>query len=242
MRLPIGMIALVFLAPAPVMAASAPPAAPPAQEAPVDELDEVLVEGRRNRVPPTSWDYYQQSFDFLARLVGQFAVAGQVDLGAQGNSKDLRKVTGRALCLGFGAAPGVQCEMSVRWPETRGLDGEEIPGGVSALNPAVLLFGYEPVTGISHVVVDNKGIADVAVGQLASPNTMVSRSKCVGIPGNCERTVRITAEPDLKTIRMNIDLAIEDRKAVSYQFVLQREAGTKSVVHGRKQEKEKKKK
>jgi hypothetical protein len=252
MGLPNRLITLVLMAPALVAMAAAPsvppaPATtagsrPPAQEQRLDELDEVLVEGRRNRERARSWDDYQQPFDFLATLVGQFVVEGQVDLHAQGNNEDLRKVSGRANCLGFGSAPGVQCELTVRWPETSGPGGEEIPGGVSALDPAVLLFGFDPATpGISHVMLDNKGIADTAVGRMTSPNTMMSRSKCVGIPGNCERTVRITVEPDLKTIRMHVDLAIDQQKSVRFLFVMNRVPGSVAVVYGRKQEKEKKK-
>jgi hypothetical protein len=212
------------------------------QVQPVQELDEVIVEGRRVRKKRPSWDDYQQPFNFLARLVGQFVIEGSVDLHGQGNPEDLRRVAGRAHCIGFGSAPGVQCELNVLWPETRGAGGEEIPGGVSTLDPAVLLFGFEPVVpGISHVFLDNKGVADTAVGEMTSPNTMLSRSMCVGIPGNCERTVRITAEPDLSTVRMDIDLALDQQKSVSFAFVMQRMPDTSSVVYGRKQPREKKK-
>lgn len=212
------------------------------QLVPDQELDEVIVEGRRVGEKRPSWDDYQQPFNFLARLVGQFIIEGSVDLSGQGNPEYLRKVAGRAHCVGFGSAPGVQCELNVQWPETRGVNGEEIPGGVSTLSPAILLFGFEPaLPGISHVFLDNKGVADTAVGAMTSPNTMVSRSKCIGMPGNCERMVRITAEPDLGTIRMNIDLAVDEQKSVSFAFVLQRLPETGSVVYGRKQPREKKK-
>jgi hypothetical protein len=226
-----------------VMPADAPAVRDPAQQVqPEQELDEVIVEGRRVGEKRPSWDDYQQPFNFLARLVGQFIVEGSVDLRGQGNPEHLRKVAGRAHCVGFGSAPGVQCELNVQWPETRGTNGEEIPGGISTLNPAILLFGFEPaLPGISHVFLDNKGVADTAVGAMTSPNTMLSRSKCVGIPGNCERRVRITAEPDLGTIRMNIELAVDEQKSVSFAFVLQRLPETGSVVYGRKQPREKKK-
>jgi hypothetical protein len=244
MSLPSRLVALVLMVPAPVIAASAPAAPSPAlpadsQRAPaasLEELDEVLVEGRRIRVPPKSWDDYQQPFNFLARLVGRFDIEGYVDLHAQGNKEDLRKVRGQANCLGFGSAPGVQCELTARWPQTTGPDGEEVPGGVSTLDPAVLLFGLDPATpGISHVVVDNRGIADTAVGRMISPNAMLSRSRCVAEPANCERTARISIEPDFKIIRMNIDLAIDQQKSVSFVFVMNRVPGSAAVVYGRKQ-------
>src|SRR5688572_29809952 len=127
MGLPSALIVLVLMAPAPLLAANAPgssQAPQPPRTLQDDELDEVFVEGRRNRDRPRSWDDYQQPFNFLARLVGQYVVAGQVDLHAQGKTEDLRTVSGRATCLGFGAAPGVQCELNLQWPETRGPGGE----------------------------------------------------------------------------------------------------------------------
>lgn len=238
-----GVTALALATSGLVMAADAPAARNPAPQAqPVEELDEVLVEGRRIRKKRPSWDDYQQNFNFLARLVGQFVIQGSVDLHGQGNPEDLRRVAGRAHCIGFGSAPGVQCELNVRWPETRGASGEEIPGGVSTLDPAVLLLGFEPAApGISHVFLDNKGVADIAVGKMASPDTMLSRSKCLGIQGNCERTVRITAEPDLRAVRMNIDLAVDQQRLVGFAFVMQRVPDTGSVVYGRKQPRDEKK-
>jgi hypothetical protein len=250
-RRKVALAALALTACGPLMAAGAipQPAAVPhpvekqaPQEQPSEQLDEVLVEGQRKRDRPRSWDDYQQPFNFLSHLVGQFVVDGQVDLHAQGNSEDLRKVAGRINCVGFGSAPGVQCELNVRWPETRGPDGVEIPGGVSTLDPAVLLFGFEPsAPGVSYVTVDNRGVMDTAVGRMTSPNTMLARAKCVAVPGDCERIARMTVEPDLNTIRMNIDLAIDQRKSVSFAFVMNRVAGSASVVYGRKQQKEKKK-
>jgi len=235
--------ALALAASGLVMAADAPAARNPApQVQSVEELDEVLVEGRRIRKKRPSWDDYQQNFSFLARLVGRFVIEGNVDLHGQGNPEDLRQVAGQAHCIGFGSAPGVQCELNVRWPETRGARGEEIPGGVTTLDPAVLLLGFEPAApGISHVLLDNRGVADTAMGKMATPNTMLSRSKCLGIPGNCERTVRITAEPDLTTVRMNIDLALDQQKLVGFAFTLQRVPDTGAVVYGRKQPRERKK-
>jgi hypothetical protein len=195
----------------------------------------VLVEGQRSRPKRPSFRQYQQPFNFLARLVGRFVIEGHVDLHGQGKREDLRKVSGRAECVGFGSAPGVQCELKVRWPDSTGPDGEAIPGGVSALNPAVMLLGFEPVKpGVSWIMVDSRGNADTAVGEMATPDTMQSRSKCVGIAGNCERVTQLTAWPDLKTVDMKIDLAIDGEKAVSFTFVMHRVPGTGSMVYGRK--------
>lgn len=239
MGMPSALIVLVLMAPAPLLAANAagPSQAPqPPRALQDDELDEVFVEGRRNRDRPRSWDDYQQPFNFLARLVGEFDVEGSVDVQGQGNPEHLRRAQGRAHCIGFGSAPGVQCQLNVRWPASSGANGEEIPGGVSTLDPAILLLGFEPVSpGISHVLLDNRGVADNAVGRMSSPNTMVSRSQCVGIPGNCQRTVRITAEPDLDTVRITMEFARDQQEFLSLALVMRRVPGTGSVVYGRKQ-------
>lgn len=235
--LPAGALCLLLVGSAVLPAANAPvPTAPAAQADQTQELDEVIVEGSRVRRRRPSWDEYQQPFNFLARLVGQYVIGGSVDLRGAGRPEDLREVAGQAQCIGFGSAPGVLCELSVRWPESRGANGEDIPGGVSTLDPAVLLLGFEPdVPGISHVLLDNTGVADTAVGAMTSASTMLSRSSCVGIAGVCERTVRITAEPDLDTVRMNIDFAIDQQKSVGFAFVMRRVPDSGAVVYGRKQ-------
>lgn len=260
-----GLLALALLMSGPGWAADAARQTPAAGK-PDDELGEVLVEGSRQKAKRPSFDDYQAPWNFMARLVGQFVIDGTVELHAQGRSEELRKVSGRTECVGFGQAPSVHCELRVRWPETAGPNGEAILGGVSTLNPAVVLYGYEPVDpnmvgrrprgrpaplapgmpapttpeepGISWVVVDNQGVVETAVGQMISPDTMRSRSKCLAVPGNCERDVRITAAPNLKTVGMNIDLVIDGEKAVSFAFVLHRVPGTESVVYGRKPRKE----
>jgi hypothetical protein len=234
------------------------------------ELDEVLVQGKRQKPKRPTFAEYQAPFDFMARLVGTFVVDGVVDLHAEGRAEDLRAVTGRIECVGFGVAPGVTCELHARWAETTGPDGGEMLGGVSTLIPAVLLYGFDTRSpemdrrasmnamtaailgrtnayaaeqpGISYVMVDSKGVAETATGQMTSPDTMRSRSKCLAIAGNCERVVRITASPDLKTVAMNIDLLIDERKAVRFAFVMHRVPGTDSIVFGRKPAKAGKKK
>jgi hypothetical protein len=135
---------------APCVDAAAQSAAEPAATAPPkqwqldEELGEVLVEGKRTKPKSSSWDVYQTPFNWMARMVGTFVIDGDVDLHALGRPEDLRKVSGRAECIGFGVAPGVQCELKIRWPETQGPDGEEIMGGVSTLDHAVMLFGSDP--------------------------------------------------------------------------------------------------
>jgi hypothetical protein len=239
-------LALV-LAGAAAIAASPTPA--PSLQNP-EELDEVIVEGRRSKEKPKppSWKDLQRPLDWLARLVGRFVVDGYVDLHGNGNAGDLLNVQGRADCVGFGMAPAVLCNLKLRWPDTRGPDGEDIPGGTSSLNPAVIMYGYDPATpeflrgyqsdnsGIQYILVDSHGLAQTAVGNLVAADTMQSRSSCVELPGDCERVVRITALPDLKSVEMRIELVVEQQRALRFLFVLHRVPGSPSVVYGRKQE------
>lgn len=242
--------------------AAQPAPSPPQAQARDRELSEVLVEGQRTKTKPPTFKQYQEPFNFLARLVGEYYVEGSVDLHAQGRSEDLRKVSGRAECVGFGMAPGVQCELRIRWPGTTGPNNEEIPGGLSTLNPAVMLFGFESADatlrpagiglrpqpggaeeprwpGISWILIDSKGIAEKAVGKMASPDTLQSRSKCTSMPGDCERVTLITAQPDLSVVDMDIDLVFDGQKSVSFLFELHRLPGSDSVVYGRKDKKAK---
>jgi hypothetical protein len=227
-RSSICFIAVLFLAKHSVAAAPPSPAPPdPAQQqADADEvLEEIVVDGRRPVRKP------QAILDWMARLVGQFTIAGKVDL--HGHSEpDHLDLQGRSTCVGLGPGPAVQCELSIHWPEARGHDGEKIAGGVSNLDPAMMIFGFEPNRiGIRHMLVGNDGIADGAMGYLLSGDTLVTRAKCGGIAGACEQVVRVTAEPDAQTVRMQIEVHIDLRKAVTIGFVMRRVPGSPSRVY-----------
>jgi hypothetical protein len=202
--------------------------------APDQELDEVLVRGKRSK-PRPGFKEYQQPLDWLARLVGRFVVDGHVDLHATGNPDDILEVSGRVECVGFGMAPGVECEVKIRWPEKPGPDGADVPGRVSTLNPAVMLFGFDPARqGVQQITVDNNGTAESALGLHVTADVVQSRTPCAARPGDCERVVRITALPDLKVVEMLIDLEIDKVKATRFMFTLHRVPGVPSVVFGRK--------
>jgi hypothetical protein len=204
-----------------------------------EELGEVLVEGDRGRKSSSSFQQAQSNFDWLARLVGRFVVDGQIELDVKGKNKVFRKVSGRAECAGFGAAPGVMCELKIRWPDVTGSGGEPIPGGVSNLDPAVVLYGFDiGRVGISYILVDSRGAAETTVGELFTADTMRSRAKCGAISGNCERVTQITARPDLMSIDMEMTIEIDQEKLVGFKFVMHRVPGAPSIVYGRKQEKE----
>lgn len=223
----IRLTALALTLPGTAAAADAPPSKPQSKE----ELDEVLVEGRRSRTKDP-----QSVLNWMSRLVGRFVVEGTVDLRAQGKREDFVKVQGRADCIGFGIGPGVQCQLKVRWPDTQGPDGAGIPGGAPALNPAVMLFGFEKDQfGIHYTLVDSKGFAELAKGALATPDVLDARSTCGATRGDCTRRVRITALADLKAVEMKIDQMIDQQKAVSYTIVMRRVPGSPSIIYGRKQ-------
>jgi hypothetical protein len=265
--LAISLTALVLATPCATWAADDAPepatAAQPKEWQLDEELGEVLVEGKRTKPKSSSWDVYQTPFTWMARMVGTFVIDGNVDLHAQGNPEDLLEVSGRAECVGFGVAPGVQCELKIRWPDTYGPDDKQIMGGVSTLDHAMMLFGSDPSepptfqpnlpglrlprptasdrpdqepvqTGVSWILVDGRGVAESAVGKMVSADTMQSRSRCVGVAGDCERVFRITAWPDLKTVEFRIFVVIDADEAVNYTFVMHRVPGTDSVVYGRK--------
>jgi hypothetical protein len=188
------------------------------------ELSQILVEGRKPEKNP------QKVIDWMARLVGEFAFEGEVDLHAKGRPEDLHPVRGSGECIGFGPAPAVRCEISVRWTPVRVEDRGKVLGGVSNLNPATMLFGFEKDrTGIRYMLLDSDGIAEGALGYVVE-DTLVSRTPCVNIPGQCERVARITAHSDLQMVDIKIDLVIDYEPAVHYHLVMQRVPGSKAVV------------
>jgi hypothetical protein len=209
-----------------------------------DELDDVDVTALRDR---NRYQNPQIYFNWLARLVGEFAVEGYVDITPRDAPRDVRTAQGKAICIGFGAAPGVQCKLRVRWPEGSGPNGADVPGGAATLDPAVMLFGFDvnaynysvgkseqlPEYSIKHVLVDNNGISESGIGIYQGADTVESRSDCAAVHLDCERVVRITANPDLMTVEMLITLTIEQHQAVRYVLLMNRVPGSKSLVFGR---------
>jgi len=217
----LGLACAVVLLPGwPVAAAQADAAAlarpPPAPAEPIDELDEIVVTGARRVRNP------QKIVDWLKRLVGQFSYDGYVDLSSEGAPQGRRAVKGAGDCTGFGPGPGVQCVMKAIWPEARGSNGEEIPGGISTLAPAMVLYGLDPdYMGIRYLQLDNRGIAEGGLGELDG-ETLTSKAPCATLPAPCQRITRINAHPDGKLIQMQIDIQREDQRLVRFMFVMHR--------------------
>jgi hypothetical protein len=184
----------------------------------VQELSEVIVSGEK----PTR--KVAELIPWLRRLLGQYTYEGYVDLGGKGDPDDRQPVRGVGLCIGFGVAPGVQCELNVRWREVKGADGGEVLGGVSTFAPAMILYGLEPdEIGIRYLQVDSRGLAEGATG-LVIGNTATFRAPCVDIPAGCQRVTRITAEPESKLVEMQIDTEINYELAMRYRFQMRRVA------------------
>lgn len=208
----------VLLLPAVAAQAAAPARteAPPREDV---ELSEVVVSGEK----PTR--RVADVIPFLRRLLGQYTYSGYVDLGGKGLPEDRKAVRGGGTCVGFGVAPGVQCEIQVRWPETKGADGQPVMGGVSYLQPAMILYGLEPdEIGIRYLQVDNRGLAEGATGLIIG-NTLSFRTPCVDFTeGGCDRVVKITAEPESKVIDMQVDTEVAGQLAMRFRFQMTRVA------------------
>lgn len=225
----LSLVAVALLFPVAAQAAVAPnarSASTPQQEsvplAGEDELDEVLVNGRKAARKPSvilSW---------MRRLLGTFAYEGIVDLHGKGEPEDFLAARGSGDCVGFGPAPALQCQLNVSWPERKGPNGETIPGGTPNLSPAMLLFGFEPdELGVRYMLVDSNGFAEPALGLIVG-DTLISKAPCVNIPGACRKTTQITAQPDGKRVEIRIDVEVDYRRVLAYSFLLRRVANVQA--------------
>jgi hypothetical protein len=232
------ILGFVLLVPIPALAAGFA-CAPPANaglKGTLDELDEVVVTAREATTETKDLQAW------LKLLAGKFTYEGYVDLCGKGDAKDQRSVTGKSDCVASGSTPNVHCTVNVRWPSTRGESGAPVLGGVSNLLPALVVYTLEnryiPEIrvnrwGLMFTQVDNKGIAEWGSGTLVG-DTFTSREPCVGIPGACQKTTRITARPGSDEISMVVDVHIDNRRVLRQGFLLHRESGTqKSKASGK---------
>lgn len=215
-RFAIAFLLLAMSAGSTLAAESQPSPGSTVHSTPVDELGEVVVSGEK----PTR--QVADLIPWLRRLIGQYSIGGQIDLGGQGNQQDRLAVRGIGLCVGFGVAPGVQCEVNVRWPEVRAADGQPVLGGVSALTPAMILYGLEPdEIGIRFLQVDNRGHAEGGVG-FVTGNTASFTTPCTDVPDGCRRITRITAVPEGEVIDVQVDTELDYRLATRLRFQMHR--------------------
>lgn len=176
-----------------------------------EELEEVVVLGAkivRSRQAILNW---------LKRLVGHHSYEGYVDLGGEGASHGRRTVSGAGKCVPLGEI-AVLCESQVLWPDITAEDGSDLPGGVSTLSPAVILYGFDwKIAGIRSLQVDSRGMANGGPGELRG-NTLTTTTACVDLPGNCTRVSRVSAQPDGKMIRIEVEIVRDANRVAHYVF------------------------
>jgi hypothetical protein len=170
---------------------------------------------------------------WLPRLVGKFRLEGSVEEAGEAGALRRESIRGQADCRHVpgatavsGRAPAVECFLDMLWTPSPAADGAAAQNSTPAPHTAMLVYGYElPVIGLRHMLVDGEGVAEGGAGQLFD-NTLVSTSGCARIQGNCQRSVRITAAPDLRSVRMNIDMAVDGKRAGSQELTLHREGSS----------------
>lgn len=225
------MVALtLLLSPAVFAAATAPPAATPSAEAKptesgktesgksVDQLNDVVVSGEKPTRQPSVL------IDWIRRLPGQYTIDGKVDLGGKGNANERWSAYGTGSCVAFGVAPGVTCEISVRWPPIPGPHGPEVVSAVSDLAPAMIAYAMEPDDlGIRYMMVNSKGLAEGTTGYIIG-DTATFKTPCVNAPPGCQRVIRITVESGNPLVQMQVDTELSTQLAARFDFKFRRVA------------------
>jgi hypothetical protein len=182
----------------------------------IEELSEVVVTGEK---PISS---VKDLIPWIRRLLGRYTLQGYVDVGGKGDAADRRTVRGIGLCVGFGVAPGVQCEIHVVGPQSTGDEESAVPESVAALAPAMILYGVEPDDlGIRYLQVDNRGLAEGATGDVIG-NTATFRTRCVDVAEGCERVTRITAVSESKVVDVQVDTEVYSQLAARLRFQMTR--------------------
>lgn len=228
------ILLLALLLPAPVFAAGAACAPPPprAQEqSDLQELEEIVVVAKEDE------SYLRDLRAWLKRLVGEYSYEGYVDICGNGNPVDLRPVTGRADCIAISSAPTIQCTVDMRWPVAVQQNGQAAPGSEYNLVAAHVIYSVEnrylPEQqmnrwGLMSMQVDSKGTAEWASGALIG-DSFVSKEPCVGMPGDCRKSMRITAERNSELVTMLIDTDVGEQRVMRQSLVLNRGSKSRNV-------------
>jgi hypothetical protein len=208
----------------PASPAAAPKVPRPGAKPGDDELNEVTISAEK----PTR--KMADLIPFLRRILGQYTVDGKVDLGGQGKPEDRWTAVGTGSCVGFGVAPGVQCELNVKWPQIPGPNGEAVMSGIFGMDPMYILYGLEPdERGIRYLQVNNKGLAEGATGYMLN-DTVTFKTPCVNTAPNCQRVTRVTARSDSKVVDFQIDTEIDYQVAARFNFKLRRVANAQAEL------------
>lgn len=158
-------------------------------------------------------------------------------------------VKGTADCVSIGAGPGIHCIFNIGWedqfevnmdPDAGTIGIWNLPGGVSYLNPSMLLLGLEPARqGLQGLLVDNKGLPEGASASVAGDRATL-RVPCVNeralflamnpeksyerrSPATCDRITRIDARRDGKVVLVAIDIEINTQLVTQLQLTLRRD-------------------
>jgi hypothetical protein len=197
-------------------AAGEPPASPDGAHS---ELDEVLVQGQ------TRVDTAKLVMNWFARLSGEFELSGSLRIHRSRDLPDRLPIVGRGACASYFPNPGAQCELRILVPDAKARVPADLAAYLPALDAAVILLGYgsgEPP--ILHLIVDGQGIAEDGAGNLHAGHTLVTRTKCAGVPGDCSRTLRITAEEGSQVISMSIGTEVASHSVLSLDVTMLRVA------------------
>jgi hypothetical protein len=167
---------------------------------------------------------------FLRRILGQYTIDGKVDLGGQGKPEERWTAVGTGNCVGFGVAPGVQCELKVKWPQIPGPNGEAVMSGIMGMEPMMILYGLEPdELGIRYLQVNNRGLAEGTTGYMID-DTVTFKTPCVNTAPGCVRVTRVTARSDSKVVDFQIDTEVDYKVAARFNFKLRRVANPQAEL------------
>lgn len=180
-----------------IAAAQADPAVAPPYS-PQGTLAEILISGHepvKDVAALRSW---------FARLTGEFAVEGTLELYGPGGIPHEQPVQGRGICETYFPNPGAQCGLELQapaWNQAPADRSVHLPH----LGSAILLLGYvHAKSGIIHQLVDSNGIAEGDLGFLISSDTLLTKARCPQAPGGCERTLRITASGESSDLELEM--------------------------------------
>lgn len=156
-------------------------------------------------------------------------------------------------CVAIGAGPGVQCILDVAWADIYAVTPEgayNLPGGVSYLSPAMMLFGLDPgQSAINYLLVDNKGLPEGGPGANTG-NRATFKTSCVNgsalmsampevVPDErrperprvwqtCERVIRFDAKANARVVHMSMDININDETFTRFEMTLRRVEATEA--------------
>jgi hypothetical protein len=157
---------------------------------------------------------------WLRKLEGKFRIEGT--FYREGDEVNVARASGLEDCVTIGPGAGMHCVINVVWDEDYGADGQGGQTGVSSLAPAMIQYGYDPVTSrVRYLQVDNQSLAEPNESLLRG-NTIATRTHCANTPASqvCERVTRIYIPPDRSYITMTIDMERTYARVSSLQLDL----------------------